>query len=260
MAEYDGMRAIVTGGSAGLGFATAGLLASRGARVAICGRSQRRLDEAAARLAERTDEGRIIARAVDVTEADALHGFFDEIVDTWGGLDGLVNSAGVHTGQSFMTTTDQQWQSDFDIKLLAAIRGIRLAVPRMLDSGGGSIVNVLSVFAKFQPAGSMPSSVFRSAGLALTNATAAELAPLGVRVNGILIGFAESDQWVRAAAAQGVSEDEFASNMVDRWKIPMGRAGTSNEAAEAISFLLSSRASYLTGTCLNVDGGLSPVI
>ncbi|WP_342661434.1 3-alpha-hydroxycholanate dehydrogenase (NADP(+)) (plasmid) [Rhodococcus ruber] len=260
MAEYDGMRTIITGGSAGLGLATAELLVSRGAQVAICGRDQTRLDEAAARLAEQTDESRIIARSVDVTEGAALCAFIDEVADTWGGLDGLVNSAGVHTGDSFMAITDEQWQSDFEVKLLAAIKGIRLAVPVMQASGGGSIVNVLSVFAKFQPAGTMPSSVFRSAGLALTNGTAAELAPLGIRVNEVLIGFAESDQWVRAALAAGVSEQEFASNMVDRWNIPMGRAGTSNEAAEAIAFLLAARASYLTGTCFNVDGGLSPVI
>lgn len=258
--EHEGMRAIITGGSAGLGLATAELLAQRGARVAICGRDEDRLATALARLKAVTDEDRLMARAVDVTDGLALGGLVEEVASTWGGLNGLVNGAGVHTGGTFMTTTDEQWQADFDLKLLAAIRAIRLAAPVMEQSGGGSIVNVLSVFAKFQPPGSMPSSVFRSAGLALTNGTAAELAPMGVRINGILIGYAESDQWVRASQAKGISLEEFEKKTVEQWSIPMGRAGTSAEAAEAIAFFLSSRSSYLTGTSLNVDGGMSPVI
>ncbi|MGW5301856.1 SDR family oxidoreductase [Rhodococcus aetherivorans] len=256
--EYDGMRVIVTGGSAGLGLATAELLASRGAQVAICGRDQNRLDEAAERVREHG--GPVIARALDVTDGAALSGLIGEVEQTWGGLNGLVNSAGAHTGGTFMTTTDEQWQADFELKLLSAIRGIRLVAPVMERSGGGSIVNVLSIFAKFQPVGSMPSSVFRAAGLALTNGTSKELAPMGVRVNGILIGYAHSDQWVRAAAEQGITVDEFEARTVADLGIPLGRGGASNEAAEAIAFFLSSRSSYLTGTCLNVDGGLSPVI
>ena len=256
--EYDGMRVIVTGGSAGLGLATAELLASRGAQVAICGRDRNRLDQAAERIREHG--GPVIARAVDVRDGAALAAWFDEVEQTWGGVNGLVNSAGVHTGGTFMTTTDEQWQEDFELKLLAAVRGIRLAAPIIERCGGGSIVNVLSIFAKFQPVGSMPSSVFRAAGLALTNGTSKELAPMGIRVNGILIGYAHSDQWVRAAADQNITVEEFEARTVRDFGIPMGRGGTSAEAAEAIAFLLSSRSSYLTGTCLNVDGGLSPVI
>jgi NAD(P)-dependent dehydrogenase (short-subunit alcohol dehydrogenase family) len=195
-----------------------------------------------------------------VTDGSALSGLIDEVEKTWGGLTGLVNSAGVHTGGTFMTTTDEQWQADFELKLLAAIRGIRLAAPVLERSGGGSIVNVLSIFAKFQPEGSMPSSVFRAAGLALTNGAAKELAPAGIRINGILIGYAHSDQWVRAAAEQGITTEEFEAQTVADLGIPMRRGGTAEEAAEAIAFFLSPRSSYLTGTCLNVDGGLSPVI
>ncbi|HEY5843295.1 MAG TPA: SDR family oxidoreductase, partial [Mycobacterium sp.] len=231
---------------------------SRGAQVAICGRDQGRLDEAATRLREHT--GSVIARSLDVTDGAALAELIDEVDRTWGGLNGLVNSAGVHTGGTFMTTTDEQWHADFELKLLAAVRGIRLAAPVMERSGGGSIVNVLSIFAKFQPEGSMPSSVFRAAGLALTNGTSKELAPIGVRVNGVLIGYVHSDQWVRASAAQGITVDEFETRTVAELGIPLRRGGTGEEAAEAIAFFLSSRSSYLSGTCVNVDGGLSPVI
>ncbi|MGW0039759.1 SDR family oxidoreductase [Gordonia sp. NPDC003376] len=256
--EYDGMRVLITGGSAGVGLATADLLASRGAAVAICGRDPDRLDDAVRQLG--THGTTVLGHAVDVTDPEALSGWIRGVDEAWGGITGLVNNAGVHTGGRFMTTTDEQWQADFELKLLAAIRAIRLAAPLIGRAGGGSIVNVLSIFARFQPEGSMPSSVFRAAGLAMTNGAAKELASTSVRVNGVLIGFADSDQWVRSAQSQGISVAEHERRMVAELGIPMGRSGTSSEVAEAIGYFLSPRSSYLTGTAVNVDGGLSPVI
>ena len=256
--EYDGMRVLITGGSAGLGLAAADLLAERGASVAICGRDADRLASAAAQI--RAHGGSVLTSTLDVTHAQNLGEWIEHVGNEWGGIDGLVNNAGVHTGGRFLTTTDEQWQADFELKLLSAIRAIRIAAPLMERSEGGSIVNVLSIFAKFQPEGSMPSSVFRAAGLAMTNGAAKELASMNVRVNGVLIGFAESDQWVRAAAKQGITLAEHEAQLVDNLEIPIRRAGTSRESAEAIAFFLSTRSSYLTGTSINVDGGLSPVI
>lgn len=139
------------------------------------------------------------------------------------------------------------------IPVAVTCRVLKIARQPVLPMGG-SIVNVLSILAKFQPVGSMPSSVFRAAGLALTNGTSNELAPMGIRVNGILIGYAHSDQWARAAADQNITVEEFEARTVRDFGIPMGRGGRGH------TFLLSSRSSYLIGTCLNVDGGLSPVI
>ncbi|WP_068397876.1 SDR family NAD(P)-dependent oxidoreductase [Kribbia dieselivorans] len=262
--EYAGLRVLITGGSAGLGLATAEHLITRGARVAICGRDAGRLESAAHTLEAAAKStgygGAVLTQALDVTDGPALTALFDRIGHEWDGLDGLVNSAGVHTGGSFLSVTDEQWQADFELKLLAAIRGTRLAVPLMERAGGGSVVNVLSVYARFQTVGSMPSSVFRAAGLAMTNGASKELAAHGVRVNAILIGFVRSDQWVRQAAAKGIDEEDFENAMVKRLAVPMNRPGTSEEAAEAIAFFLSSRSSYLTGTSLNVDGGWSPAI
>jgi NAD(P)-dependent dehydrogenase (short-subunit alcohol dehydrogenase family) len=225
--------------------------------VALCGRDPDRLAQAVEEV--RKAGGEVLARVVDVTDARALHSLFANIEAEWGGLDGLVNNAGVHTGSKFLDITDEQWQADFELKLLAAIRGTRLAAPMLTRSGAGAIVNILSVYAKFQPANSMPSSVFRAAGLALTKATAKELGKMGIRVNAVLLGYARTGQWSRAAAAEGIDEKEFERRLVRELQIPLGRAGHADDAAEAICFLLSSRSAYLTGTSLNVDGGLSPV-
>jgi NAD(P)-dependent dehydrogenase (short-subunit alcohol dehydrogenase family) len=249
---------LITGGSSGLGFGTADVLAREGAHVAICGRSAERLSEAEKEL--RRHGGDVLAIPADVTEAGQLEGVVEAAGQRWGRLDGLVNNAGMHTAKAFVETTDAEWQADFELKVLAAIRAVRTALPLLRRAeGGASVVNVLSIFARFQPAQSMPSAMYRSAGLALTKGLSRDLAGDRIRVNALLVGFVRSDQWIRAAANAGVTLDEFERESAPQLGIPLGRVGRTEEFADLAAFILSPRASYLTGTAINVDGGLSPV-
>ena len=251
---------LITGGSSGLGLAAARSLVAEGADVAICGRSQERLDQAVSSL--ETPGQDVVGFRADVTDPAAFGQLREDLTARWGGvLDGLVNNAGEHTSGKFEETTDAQWYEDFDLKVMAILRSVREMLPLLRASNAPSVLNVLSVFAKYQYKNSMPSSMFRSAGLSATNSLARDLAEDGIRVNAALIGFIHSDQWVRAAG----SDDEqavkaFEQNRAQQLGIPLGRAGTSEEFGDVAAFLLSPRASYLTGTALNIDGGLSPVI
>lgn len=248
---------IITGGSDGLGLATAERLVEHGAKVAICGRSTERLDAALERL--RGLGGDVHGRSVDVTDPDAIGALFSDVEAKWGRLDGLINGAGHHTGGGFANTSDAEWQYDFELKLLAAVRGSRHAI-RLMEKSGGSIVNVLSIWARTPDKGSMPSSVFRAGGLALTKGIANDYAHLGIRSNAILVGFVESNQWVRGAAAKGQSVDEFADEMVARLGIPLGRVGLAREFADLACYLLSPTSGYITGAAIPVDGGLCRTI
>lgn len=250
---------LITGGTAGLGLGLAQTLATEGARVAICGRDPERLVAATAQLEQ--SGGEVLAMQTDVTELDQLTDAFAQIGAKWGVLDGIVNNAGIATGGMFADVDDATWGFDFDLKLRAITRTVRLGIPLLEKSSrSASVLNVLSVYARFQPAGSMPSSVFRAGGLALTKGLSHELGPAGIRVNAALIGFVHSDQWVRGAEAANQSIAEFEAGRAAKMRIPLGRAGTTEEFADVAAFLLSERASYLTGTALNIDGGLSAVI
>lgn len=257
--ELTDRKYLVTGGSAGLGLAAASSLVAEGADVAICGRSQERLDAAAARLSE---SGRdVVAIPADVAVAEDIRSMRTRLEKHWGRLDGLVNNAGVHTSGAFEDIDDETWYADFDLKVMAILRGVREMLPLLRVSDAPAVLNVLSIFAKFQYKGSMPSSMFRSAGLSATNALAMELAQDAIRVNAALIGFVHSDQAVRAAGSgdpQAIAEYE--EKRTGELGIPFGRAGTSQEFGDVAAFLLSPKAGYVTGTAVNIDGGLSPVI
>jgi NAD(P)-dependent dehydrogenase (short-subunit alcohol dehydrogenase family) len=139
------------------------------------------------------------------------------------------------------------------------VRLTRLALP-LLRASRGVVLFTLAMGAKAPGAGSEPSSVSRAAGMALMKALSKELAPDGIRVNAVLIGLIESGQWVRAASGSGQELPQFYERFARGAGIPLGRFGRSEEFADLGCFLLSSRASYLTGTAINLDGGLSPVV
>ena len=258
--RLDGRAAIVTGGSKGLGFATAMRFASSGADVAILARRPGPLEEARAALA--ATGARVAAIACDVATTEGVQRGFDGAMEAFGRVDIVVNNAGTSQAQPFGTVTDAIWQADLDLKLFAAIRLIRLAWPQMQERNWGRIINVLNIGAKAPRPASAPTAVSRAAGMALSKVLAGEGAPHGILVNALLVGLIESDQWVRRHAAQGSNEslDEFLRELAARSEIPLGRMGHAEEFANMACFLASDAASYITGTAINVDGGRSPVV
>ncbi len=254
--SLKGRKALVTGGSLGLGLAIAREFAASGADVAILARRQGPLDEAAGAI--RAASGRrVLPVACDVAQADAVTRGYAEVVAAFGRVDILVNNAGMSNALPFEQVTDAQWQEDFDLKLFAAIRLTRLAWPAMKEQRFGRVINVLNIGAKAPRAASAPTSVTRAAGLALTKVLAGEGAPHGILVNAMLVGLIESDQWVRRAKAAGLPLADVLADMGK--EIPLGRVGTAQEFANLACFLASDAAAYITGTAINVDGGRSPV-
>lgn len=243
----------ITGGTDGLGLALADTLVTEGAHPVVCGRDPERVQNAAERLG---DHG--LAVQVDVTNDADCQRFIESALTRFGRLDGLVNNAGRSAVGAIAESDDAEWRDDYELKVIAALRLSRLALPE-LERHGGSIVNVLAIKGKAPDANSTPTAASRAAGLALTKALAAEVGPRGIRVNAVLIGLMESGQWRRRAEAMGVTEAEFYEMVLGFQKVPLGRFGRAEEFGSLVAFLLSERASYLTGVGINLDGGLSPI-
>jgi 3-oxoacyl-[acyl-carrier protein] reductase len=252
-----GRSAVVTGGSRGIGLAVAIRFAASGADVAIVARGREALDLAMKTIGA-TARGRLLALQGDVAVVADLQRAFAETMAAFGKIDILVNNAGVSRNAPFEQITDEIWREDFDQKLFAAIRMTRLVWPQMKERRWGRIINTLNIGAKAPRPGGAPTAVTRAAGMALTKVLAGEGGPFNVLVNALLIGFIEADQHVRAAARNGVSLQDY---MNQRSKeIPLGRPGRAEEFANLACFLASEAGSYITGTAINVDGGLSRIV
>ena len=248
--------AIVTGGSQGIGKAAAQRLAAEGARVVIAARGRELLDQVAAEI--RSAGGSVAAVQADVSKAEDCARLVEEAERAFGRLDILVNNAGTSATGEFDSVTDALWQADFELKLFAAIRLARLAIPLMQRQGGGRIINITNIGAKQPRAKSMPTTVTRAAGLAFTKALSKEFAPHRILVNTICIGLVRAGQHEKKASKAGIALEQFYDNLAK--DIPLGRVGRAEEVANAIAFLASDAASYITGSSLNLDGGSSAVL
>jgi len=259
--RLDGRAALITGGSEGLGKGMALKFAVSGADVAILARRQDVLDAAAAEI-EAEGGGRVAAISCDLLDADATARAFADAESALGKIDILVNNAGTSRAGEFEKVTDEDWHNDLELKLFAAIRLSRLALPGMKSRRWGRIINVLNTGAKAPGAKSAPTSVSRAAGLALTKVLSGDGAPHNVLVNALLVGFIKSGQWERLYAQKQPDQplDDFLQDMVDARDIPLGRIGETEEFANIACFLASDAAGYITGTAINVDGGRSPVV
>lgn len=254
----NGKVAAITGASEGIGKAAAMSLAAEGTKVAICARREDVL-QAAAEEIRRETKGDVLPVQTDVMQAGQVEAFVQRAIDTWGGIDILVNNVGTSFAQPFESVSDEGWQADFELKLYSAIRAARVAIPSMRARGGGRIINVLNVGAKAPGANSVPTSVTRAAGLALTKALSKELAKDNILVNSIHISLVKSGQISRSAARRfpGLALEDAYKEMGKA--IPLGRPGEAREAGDVIAFLASDRASFVTGTAINVDGGAAAV-
>ncbi|NVN85191.1 MAG: SDR family oxidoreductase [Rhodopseudomonas sp.] len=236
--------ALVTGAARGIGFAAAKRFLTEGWRVALLDMDDEGLREAIEALAQ---PDRTLALHCDVANAASDAGDIAAIGERFGRLDAVVNNAGVAVFKPLMETTHAEWQRVIDVNLTGPFKLIQAAVPLLRDSGGGAIVNITSI-------SSLRASTLRvaygssKAGLAhLTKQCAVELASLGIRVNGVAPGPVDT------AMAKAVHSAEIRSDYRDA--IPLARYGLEDELADAIFFLCSDRASYITGQILAVDGG-----
>jgi NAD(P)-dependent dehydrogenase (short-subunit alcohol dehydrogenase family) len=254
--NLQGKVAIITGGTQGIGRATAVMLAAEGASVVIAARGQELLDAVAAGI--RATGGRVATVKADVSRAEDCARIVAGALEAFGRVDILVNNAGTSNTGAFESVTDETWQADFDLKMFGAIRLARLAIPEMKKQGGGRIVNITNIGAKQPRAKSMPTTVTRAAGLAFTKALSKEFAPDNILVNTVCIGLIRAGQHERKAARAGTDVEEIYAGMGR--DIPLGRVGHAEEVANVITFLASDAASYVTGTSINLDGGTSGVL
>ena len=240
-----GRACVVTGASRGIGLAAADLLEREGANVLRVARSG--------------------GFAADVTEPDAAERIVSECVERFGSIDVLVNNAGTSRMAGLDELTDADWREQLELHVMAPLRLMRLAAPRMAEAGWGRIVNVCSSSGKRPSLSNAAYSVSKAAQLSLSRVFADTYAPKGVLVNAIAPGPVESPLWMaeggladQAAAAKGISRAEALDG--SRAKIPIGRFGTEEEIAAVIAFLCSERASNVTGAAWSVDGGSVPTI
>jgi len=247
--DFEGRVAIVTGGSDGIGLAIAALLATRGAQVVICGRRQALLDSARERIT--AQGGRVKAVQLDVADSDALDAMIAGTAEEFGRLDMLVNNAmSTHYAPIAKLTLDH-WRKDFAVNCDAAFVSTKAAMKVMAAAGKGSIVNIASTCGIRATVNMASYSASKAALVHFTAAAAMEGAPLGIRVNAIIPG-----------QVQTAPTEQFSALSVDTAErttaaIPMQRGGQPEELAQAIVFMLSDAASYITGTALPVDGGKS---
>ena len=256
----DGRACVVTGASRGIGRATACLLAEEGASVLLVGRSEEALAEAASVCGESA-----ATLAVDLREPAAGDRVVAECVRRFGRIDALVNNAGVIHVASIDELTDADWQEQWEIHVMAPMRLMRAAAPRMAERGWGRIVNVSSSSGKRPSQRNAAYSVTKAAELSLSRTFADAWAARGVLVNAVAPGLTGTGMWLDAggladqeAERRGVDRDELIAGLGDR--VPRGKVASEEEIAAVIAFLCSERASNVVGAAWSVDGGSVPTI
>ncbi|WP_371530129.1 SDR family oxidoreductase [Streptomyces sp. NBC_01283] len=246
---------LVTGGSSGVGLATVRALLDEGACVATCGRDAERLGKAAASLG---GGDRLLTGVCDVRDADAVREFTRHAADTFGSVDGLVNNAGQSRMKGLDESTADDWRDELELKFAGVLNPLHAARPYLAASDAASVVNVNAVLAKQPEPRLITTSAARAGILNLSKSLATELAPQGIRVNSVCLGLVDTGQWTRrhAAAASGLSYEDWQAELAADRGIALGRLGRAEEVAYAIVALLSPRASYTTGTSIDVCGGV----
>ena len=258
-----GHACIVTGGSRGIGAATAEVLAGEGASVLLVARD----GAALAAVAERCREagGSAESLVLDVTGRGAGERALRACEEAFGRVDALVCGAGTSALKDIPELTDEDWQAQWELHVMAPMRMMRAVAPHMAERGGGRIVNVASSSGKRPSSTNAAYSVTKAAQLSLSRAFANRYASDGVLVNAVAPGPVGSELWLgpdglaaQQAAAQGVSSEEAVRRAAA--KVPVGRLGTPEEIAAVIALLCSPRAAFVAGAAWSVDGGSVPVI
>jgi meso-butanediol dehydrogenase/(S,S)-butanediol dehydrogenase/diacetyl reductase len=251
----QGRVALVTGGGGGIGEATGRLFAEEGAAVVLLDASAEIAEAAATSIAAAVAGARVAALGGDVTREEDARRAVDTAISRYGALHSLVNVAGVRVYQSLATATPQDWQHILSVNVLGTAFCCKAAIPALRAAGGGSIVNVSSVYGVMGRRGMGQYDTTKAAVLGLTRALAVEEAPHRIRVNAVCPGSTITPYHIRRAADQGQSEAELrrrtaTENLLGRWAEP-------REIAHPILFLACEDSSYITGATLMVDAGKS---
>ena len=251
-----GKVALVAGASRGLGFAVAEALAREGATVSISSTTQTSIDEAAARLS--SSGATVLATAVDVRNGDQIVAWSQRTIERFGGIDLLFTNGGGPPSGAAIAFDDAAWQNAVDLLLFSALRMVRAAVPSMKARGGGSILMSTSASVKEPIPNLGLSTVLRASVSALSKTLALELAPDKIRVNQIVPGRIDTDRVKSlddiAAKKQGITAEQARTKAMAM--IPMGRYGEAAEYGRVAAFILSDAGAYMTGSTVQVDGGL----
>lgn len=254
--HLEGKVAVVAGASKGLGFAIAKTLSTEGAKVAICARTLETLEGAAASIIGTTG-GEVYWRVTDVAKPDEGAQFIHEAAERLGSVDILVNNAGGPPSTTFLEATDEMWQAGFELNLRSAVSMTRAAVPFMQAKGWGRIINVTSVSVKQPIPGLILSNAIRAGVIGMAKTLSDELAPDGILVNNVCPGYTDTERLQELAQGIAANKGTTMEQVLEQWKemIPLGRIGEPEELANLVAFLASERASYITGTTIQVDGG-----
>lgn len=256
---------VVTGASAGIGLATARLLCTEGAHVLLVARRPRPLVGAVdeCRRAGADSGARVDRLAADVSDPQAAHAIVQRCEERFGGIDVLVNNAGATSTRPLEDLRDEEWHAQWELNVMAPLRLMREAAPRMVHRGAGRIVNVASSSGKRPGLNNAAYSVTKSAQLSLSRVFADAWAPRGVLVNAVAPGPVATPLWTgpgglaeQAAARAGGSVREAIEAMARR--VPVGRLGSEDEIAIVIALLCSPAASFVAGAAWSVDGGYVP--
>lgn len=243
--------AVITGSSRGLGLAIATALVREGCRVTICARGEEPLHTAAAELQSIAGAAdRVLAVAADLASVDGVDRVIGRTVETFGGLDILVNNVGLGRGSTITDTSDVEWTEAIEQTLFPAIRASRLAVPHLRRRGGGAIVMVASIWGR-ESGGRMTYNAVKAAEISLAKAMAQQLAADNIRVNSVAPGsiLFPGGSWDRRRREDAAGIEEFV-----RRELPFGRFGRPEEVGAVVAFLVSPRASWISGASVPVDG------
>lgn len=260
--------ALVAASSEGIGRAAAEALAAEGANLAICSRSQEKIEQTAADISTRYGV-KVIADAVDVRDSASIESFVKATARHYGSLDILVTNSGGPPAKPFLTLTDEEWKNGVDLCLMSHVYFCRAAIPYMLDlrlpaqhgdlpaQRGGAIIMITSIVVRQPDHALSLSSSIRPATLGLVRSLASEFGKDGIRVNAVGPGYTMTGRQEELSKSRAAAQNKTPAEIKAAWSadVPLGRTARPSEIADAICYLASDRSSYITGQTLIVDGG-----